>query len=109
MGCQLITKAGVWPVSIADTQNVCEKLDQLISVMTRIEKKMSGNCLQATPLDEKINTSSIPQKVTLVEIRAVLNVKREKAKDLLKKYGVRKLSDLSPSDYPEFLREAEVM
>ena len=99
----------MWPVSIADTQNVCEKLDQLISVMTRIEKKMSGNCLQATPLDEKINTSSIPQKVTLVEIRAVLNVKREKAKELLKKYGVNKLSDLNPSDYPDFLREAEVM
>lgn len=100
----------MWPVSIADTPSVH---DPLIVVLTRIaealEKNMSGNCLAATPLDEKINTSSIPEKVTLVEIRAVLNVKREKAKELLKKYSVNKLSDLSPSDYPEFLREAEVM
>ncbi|MDR3586882.1 MAG: hypothetical protein P4L59_16445 [Desulfosporosinus sp.] len=94
----------------ADIPSVLEKLDKLIEIITLIEKKMSGNCLPATPLEEKIlSAPSIPEEVTLVKIRSVLNTKREKAKELLQKYGVKRLSDLNPLDYLQFLEEAEVL
>lgn len=92
-----------------------EKLDQLIAVMIRIaealENKKSGD--ESTP--PRINSNSnISEKVTIVKIREVLNLKRKdgknhKSKELLQKYGINKLSDLKEEDYPQFLQEAEVL
>jgi uncharacterized protein YneF (UPF0154 family) len=57
-----------------------------------------------------------PKPITFEELRAVMAKKTRVSKantdairELLKKHGVNKLSEIKPEDYAELLKEAEVI
>lgn len=63
---------------------------------------------------EKVQKEEKPKTVTLEEVRGVLaklsqNGKQQEVKELIKKFGGKKLTDISQKKYSELLKEAEVI
>lgn len=69
---------------------------------------------EASPAEQKANTTAEPSKATIKieQIRSVLAKKSQAGKtadvrELLRKFGATKLSEISQDSYPELLKAAE--
>lgn len=63
---------------------------------------------------QETNKAKEDKQITLEEVRGVLaklskNGKQTEVKGLIKKFGAKKLTDISKDKYPELLKEAEMI
>lgn len=63
---------------------------------------------------QETNKAKEDKEITLEEVRGVLaklskNGKQSEVKGLIKKFGAKKLTDISKDNYPELLKEAEMI
>ncbi|WP_276839958.1 NAD-dependent DNA ligase [Anaerovibrio lipolyticus] len=79
-------------------------------------RKCSELLLEVAEALTSVNESPEPpiEKITMEEVRAVLSRKAasglsDEVKALLDKYGAKKLSDISPEDYHQLIKEAEAI
>ena len=79
-------------------------------------RKCSELLLEVAEALTSVNESPGPQveKITMEEVRAVLAQKAasglsDEVKALLDKHGAKKLSDISPEDYNQLIKEAEAI
>ena len=90
----------------------------LADVFEAIAKIYSAGC--TVEVDEKVNAEeeakklAAEKKVTLEDVRAVLGKKRQagmtaEVRELIRKYGGTRLSDIDPAQYKALLAEAEVL
>ena len=87
----------------------------LISIADSL-KGLSGENTDAETVKQPKTEVTVPEKkpVTLEAVRAVLAEKSRdghtaEVRELLKKHGAEKLSEIDPSEYPTLLAEAEVL
>lgn len=91
------------------------------SIPSIIEEKIEVNEIEAKA-DEATKEKGVKEKkeqvaektITLEEVRKVLatkskNGKQAEVKELIKRYGVNKLTDIHPCNYKELLELAEVL
>lgn len=88
-----------------DLQELRNCANRITEIVDNIESSFSSS--KETPKVEK-------KSVTLEEVRAILaeksrNGKTVEVKQLLTKFGVKKLSELNSSKYDELLKESEVI
>lgn len=93
---------------VSDMQSLADSLKALADAMTSSEAPAD-----LIP-DEPASAPSKPEppKITVEQIRAVLADKSQSGltanvRELLMKFGVARLSELSPERYPEMLKAAE--
>ena len=79
-------------------------------------RKCSELLLEVAEALTSVNESPEPpiEKITMEEVRAVLAQKAaaglsSEVKALLDKHGAKKLSDISPEDYNQLIKEAEAI
>ena len=102
-----------------NAQSVLELADALEKEFSSTEestpKKKSSTKQEATPTDAEPTVESKPKKeISLSDIKTVLMQKSRDGYDaqvheLIKSYGVPKLSAIDKSFYPELLKKAEVI
>jgi len=89
--------------------------EALIGISESLAGLFSGKEDVQTADQPKAEVSAPAEKpITLEAVRAVLAEKSRaghtaKVRELLKKHGANKLSEIDPSEYPALLAEAEVM
>ena len=89
--------------------------EALISVSDSLRDYFTDNADNETLNQPKAETAAPEQKpVTLEAVRAVLAEKSRightsEIRELLKKHGAEKLSEIAPAEYPALLSEAEVL
>lgn len=84
-----------------------------------VEKEVQASKEKVTEKKEaqqkqETNKTEKAKEITLEEVRGVLaklskNGKQAEVKELIKKFGGKKLTDISKDKYPELLKEAEMV
>ncbi|MBV4417477.1 rRNA biogenesis protein rrp5 [Clostridium tyrobutyricum] len=96
-------------VDSPDIMNALLALAEALPQMkTGVQVKEETKEVQASKEKEEVKTT------TLEEVRAVLaqlaqNGKQKGVKELIKKFGGKKLTDIPKDKYPELLKEAELI
>ncbi len=89
--------------------------EALIGVSESLAALLSGNDDAVTTEQPKVIASTPEEKpIALEMVRAVLAEKSRsghttEVRELLKKHGADKLSEINPAEYPALLAEAEVL
>ena len=90
-------------------------MNELSAAVAEI-RKCSELLLEVAEALTSVNESPEPpiEKITMEEVRAVLAQKAaaglsSEVKALLDKHGAKKLSDISPEDYNQLIKEAEAI
>lgn len=99
-----------------------KQVEKLVGTILKAISKNTLNTVIENVTDDKIKEKQIKEKkveaaektIELEEVRKVLatkskNGKQAEVKELIKKYGVNKLTDIHPCNYKELLELAEVL
>lgn len=99
-----------------------KQVEKLVGIILKAISKNTLNTVIDNVTDEKIKEKEVKEKkeqvventITLEEVRKVLatkskNGKQAEVKELIKKYGVNKLTDIHSCNYKELLELAEVL
>ena len=91
-------------------EDMCKLADSLRAVAECIQDNSAGDASSASDGRTEQNMVKEPT-ITEADIRAVLaektcEGKTDEARELLGKYGSKRVKDLNPSDYPAFIEEA---
>ena len=92
-------------IVMRDFHTACDAVIASCKDVMAICESIMGNKLEPLPA---------PKPITLEQVRAVLAEKSRnghtaKVRELLKKHGAAKLSEIDPKEYPALLAEAEVL
>ena len=92
---------------MSDFKTIKEVLANVIKELTELQVNLPKEDLKPTKAKEEVKSA-----VTLEEVRSVLvNLTRngltKQIKELLKKHGANKLSEIDPKDYSDLLKEAK--
>lgn len=97
---------------VSDIRSLADSLEAMANAMcdTRNEEITSSVTPNSEPSQE---VNEVP-KLSLEDVRSVLAEKSANGhgaeiRELLKKYGQTKLSEIDPKDYPALLADAEVL
>lgn len=98
-----------------------ELMAAILALAEALAKVNLGTSI-SSGIEDKIKVKEVKEKkeqvaektITLEEVRKVLatkskNGKQAEVKELIKKYGVNKLTDIHPCNYKELLELAEVL
>ena len=93
---------------VQDIRSLADSLEVMADAMC--DSRSASNTLYLKPTKEVHDES----KLTLEDVRSVLsgisaNGHGAEIRELLKKYGQTKLSEIDPKDYPALLADAEVL
>ena len=113
---QIILKSPELVAAILALAEALPKFNLGSSISSIIEEKIEVNEIEATKekgVKEK-KEHIAEHAITLEEVRKVLatkskNGKQAEVKELIKRYGVNKLTDIHPCNYKELLELAEVL
>ena len=118
---QIILKSPELVAAILALAEALPKFNLGSSISSIIEEKIEVNEIEAKA-DEATKEKGVKEKkehiaehaITLEEVRKVLatkskNGKQVEVKELIKGYGVNKLTDIHPCNYKELLELAEVL
>lgn len=92
---------------MSDFKTIKEVLANVIKELTELQVNLPKEDLKSTKAKEEVKPA-----VTLEEVRSVLvNLTRngltKEVKEMLKKHGANKLSEIDPKDYSDLLNEAK--
>lgn len=99
---------------MSELSGVLDALIECGNKLTETAKKLRSLYSTDEPPKEEIQTAKPQKEVSLEEVRAILAEKsRERktaaVKELLRKHGADKLSDIDPSEFAALLADAEVL
>jgi hypothetical protein len=88
------------------------KLNSLSIIIQELRDTASNLSKLADDLEHEFSSKPVEKKVSLEDVRAVLAEKSrngltKEVRELLLNFGVNKLSEVDPKDYPAILSEAE--
>lgn len=99
-----------------------KQVEKLVGTILKAISKNTLNTVIENVTNEKIKEKEVREKqdevaektITLEEVRKILATKSKsgkqaEVKELIKKYGVNKLTDIQPCNYKEILELAEVL
>lgn len=98
---------------VSDIRSLADSLEVVADAMC--DTRPVSKATESTVPDHKPTEEIYDKpKLTLEEVRSVLAEKSAnghgaKIRELLKKYGQTKLSEIDPKDYPALLKDAEVL
>ena len=118
---QIILKSPELVAAILALAEALPKVNLGVGISSVIEDKVEVKAVEAK-IEEATKEKEVKEKkeeaaektITLEEVRKVLatkskNGKQAEVKELIKKYGVNKLTDIHPCNYKELLELAEVL
>lgn len=98
---------------VSDMHSLADSLEAVANVMSD-NRTVSEKTEPQVPNPEPVQEVHDAAKLTLEDVRSVLaeisaNGHGAEIRELLKKYGQSKLSEIDPKDYPALLKDAEVL
>lgn len=98
---------------VSGMRSLADSLEAVADAMCDT-RKVSEETEPQTPDHEPTQEVHDEPKLTLEDVRSVLseisaNGHGAEIRELLKKYGQSKLSEIDPKDYPALLKDAEVL
>lgn len=99
---------------MSELSGVLDALIECGNKLTETAKKLRSLYSTDEPPKEEIQTAKPQKEVSLEEVRAILAEKSREGKtaavkELLRKHGADKLSDIDPSEFAALLADAEVL
>lgn len=98
---------------VNDIRSLADSLETVANAMCDT-RKVSATTEPQAPDHEPTEETHDEPKLTLEDVRSILseisaNGHGAEIRELLKKYGQTKLSEIDPKDYPALLKDAEVL
>lgn len=98
---------------VNDIRSLADSLEAMVNAMNDT-CKVSEVSKDSTSEHQPAKETHQEPKLTLEDVRSVLAEKSANGhgaeiRELLKKYGQTKLSEIDPKDYPALLKDAEVL
>jgi Ca2+-binding EF-hand superfamily protein len=96
---------------IEDLNSLSRDLELLVNNMNENEEEKSTKKAEH-PESKSANKETKTKKIKLEDVRAVLAEKSQagmvaRVRDIIKKYGASKLSEIDPKDYADVIKDAE--
>ena len=109
-----MSKMNELDMAVAALRDGAKALTTAANALTEFFSSKAESLPLESPIEPEQPASEAAKSIMLEEVRAVLAEKSRsghsaEVKALLEKHGAARLSDIDPAEYPELLKEAEVI
>ena len=96
---------------INDLKLLIEDLEAIINAVNQKEKIKTNKEIKQN-ISSLVNKEDKPKKIKLEDVRGILAEKSQagmisEVREIIKKYGASKLSEINPKNYADVIKEAE--
>lgn len=99
---------------VSDMRSLADSLQAVADALTQSDTFEQDEPVVEKPLTETKPPEPPTKAPTLADVRSVLGAKSNagfttEVRELLRKYGAEKLSEINPAHYPDLLKDAKVL
>lgn len=98
---------------IQDLKSLAEDLEAVVNAMNENEEEKPDKKVEQSE-SKSANKETKTKKIKLEDVRAILAEKSQAGmvsgvREIIKKYGASKLSEIDPKNYADVIKDAEVL